>query len=85
MCYQDVHLKYSDNILCWGMIWLHKSADKAHCRLPSSDTLQGVSGHQELRRTVPLHHHHAAPKSHAVSVRMDARLIPLVPGVGFAV
>ena len=85
MCYQVVHMKYSVKILCSGMIWLHVFANKDHCRLPNSDTLQGVSGHQGLRRTVPLHHHHAAPESHAVNIRMDALLIPLVSGVGFSV
>ena len=85
MCYQVIHFKDSEELLCRGMILPHESADRAHCRLPNSDTLQGVSEHQKLRRTVLLYHDHAAPEPHAVSIRMDALLIPLVSGVGFAV
>ena len=77
--------KHSEELLCWGMILPHESADRAHCRSPYSDTLQGASEHQELRRTVLLYHYYAALEPHAVNIRTDALLIPLVPGVGFSV
>ena len=81
VCYEEAHLKDSDVLMCWGMILLHVSTIKAHCRLPNCDTLHGASEHPGLRLTVLLHHFDASPESHAVDIRVDALLVPLVPGV----